>query len=40
MLYAHRMACFTSLNVGDTMRTRVRVVGLSVFIKGLGGDVA
>jgi len=32
------MACFTSLPIGDTMRIRVRVVGLS-FIKDLGGDV-
>lgn len=40
VLYSRRMASFTSLSIGDTMRTRVLVVGLSAYIKGLGGDVA
>jgi len=34
------MACLTSRQIGDTMRTRVLVVVLPIFIKGLGGDVA
>jgi hypothetical protein len=38
--YHRQMASFTPLSIGDTMRTRVLVVGLSAYIKGLGGDVA
>jgi hypothetical protein len=34
------MACLTSLYAGDTMRSRVLVAVLPVFIKGLGGEVA
>jgi len=39
VLYSRRMASFTSLSTGDTMRIRVHIV-LSAYVKGLGGDVA